>query len=561
MKILRLLSLPLLVLRLVAADPANTGAEVVVVYNSSLPESKEVAEHYAKLRQVPAAQVVGLPLSTNEAIGRAEFRQQLDGPLRKLFAERKWIEFKEEIVAARTNIPGGVFQRPVAASVRYLVLCYGVPLKIGGDASIVESFPKDARPELQRNDAAVDSELALLPRDPKSYPLTGLIGNPFHGLTNAGYLHPTNGLLMVARLDGPSPTIAKRLVDQALFAERHGLWGRAYFDARNITNGPFALGDSWIRSAAEVARRVGFETTLDLQDAVFPAGYPLSHVALYMGWYEANAAGPFARPSVEFMPGAFAYHLHSYNATVLRTADKHWAGPLLAKGATATIGYVEEPYLQGTVNLPHFLSVWIRGFSYGEAAYSAQNVLSWQTTVVGDPLYRPYARPADLLHNELLKEKNPLFVWSILRAMNQNMAMGDPASKFMTVLERDPLARSSSVLQEKLAELYAANNKLTDAADTWQHAITLQPSPMQRVRIVLELANRLPLLGRDAKAYELLVSLRADQPDYPDQLALLRPLAKLAGQLGKTEEQEKYQTEINRLTAPAPATNGPATPK
>jgi uncharacterized protein (TIGR03790 family) len=551
MKKLQLLLLPALVLRLAAADTANTGAEVVVLYNSNLPESKEVAGHYAKLRQVPAAQVVGLPLSTNEAVSRAEFREKLDQPLRKLFADRKWIETKEELVTASTNTPGGVFQRPIRASVRYLVLCYGVPLKVGADSSIVESFPTDARPELRRNDAAVDSELCLLPRDPKSYPLTGLIGNPFHGLTNAALLHPTNGLLLVARLDGPTPAIARQLVDQALFAERNGLWGRAYFDARGINDGPYALGDSWIRSASEVARRVGFETVLDTRDAVFPAGYPLSHIALYMGWYEAHASGPFAQRHVEFMPGAFAYHLHSYNAPTLRTTDKHWVGPLLAKGATATIGYVEEPYLQGTVNLPHFLSAWTRGFTFGEAAYAAQNVLSWQTTVVGDPLYRPFLRPADQLHSDLLRAKSPLFIWSILRAMNQNMAMGDSPAKFMPLLERDPLARSSAVLQEKLAELYAAGNKLTDAADTWEHALTLKPSPMQRVRITLELAERLPLLGKGARAMELLEGLRKDLPDYPDQPALLRPLVKISGQLGKTAEQAKYQAELDRLAAPA----------
>jgi tetratricopeptide (TPR) repeat protein len=286
----------------------------------------------------------------------------------------------------------------------------------------------------------------------------------------------------------------------------------------------------------------------------------MSHIALYMGWYEANASGPFAQANVEFMPGAFAYHLHSYNSPSLHTAEKHWAGPLLAKGATATIGYVEEPYLQGTINLPHFLTAWIRGFTYGEAAYVAQNVLSWQTTVVGDPLYRPFLRPADQLHNDLLRAKNPLFAWSILRAINQNMSLGDPSSKFVPMLERDLLARSSVILQEKLAELYASDNKLTDAADTWLHALTLKPSPLQRVRITLELASRLPLIGRGARAVELLEELRKDLPDYPDQPALLRPLVKISGQLGKTSEQAKYQAELDRIVPPSNAATNAVTP-
>ena len=46
------------------------GGEVVVIYNSRLPESKAVAEHYALLRQVPDNQVFGFALTTNEEMSR-----------------------------------------------------------------------------------------------------------------------------------------------------------------------------------------------------------------------------------------------------------------------------------------------------------------------------------------------------------------------------------------------------------------------------------------------------------------------------------------------------------
>jgi hypothetical protein len=72
---------------------------------------------------------------------------------------------------------------------------------------------------------------------------------------------------------------------------------------------------------------------------------------------------------------------------------------------------------------------------------------------------------------------------------------------------------------------------------------------MQRVRITLELAERLPLLGKGARAVELLEGLRKDLPEYPDQPALLRPLVKISGQLGKSAEQAKYQAELDRLPA------------
>ena len=154
-------------------------------------------------------------------------------------------------------------------------------------------------------------------------------------------------MLLVARLDGPTPAIARGLVDKALQAEADGLWGRAYFDLRNITDPGYKLGDDWIRGAAEICRRLGFETVVDENPGTFPAAFPMSQIAFYIGWYDGTVSGPFAQPTVEFMPGAFAYHLHSFSAATLRSASQNWVGPLLAKGATITMGCVAEPYLSG----------------------------------------------------------------------------------------------------------------------------------------------------------------------------------------------------------------------
>src|SRR6516162_6386087 len=68
---------------------ANTGDEVVVVYNSRLPESKDVAEHYAAMRHVPSNQILGFALTTNEIMSRAEFREALQRPLAKALESRK----------------------------------------------------------------------------------------------------------------------------------------------------------------------------------------------------------------------------------------------------------------------------------------------------------------------------------------------------------------------------------------------------------------------------------------------------------------------------------------
>src|SRR5262245_17921983 len=220
---------------------------------------------------------------------------------------------------------------------------------------------------MRRNEAAVDSELALLPIFHSSPRLFGPYSNRAYTATNAASLHPTNGILMVARLDGPSAGIARGLVDKALQAERDGLWGRAYFDARGVTNN-YKLGDDIILSCEKMAARNGFETTLDKTEPVFPAGFPMSQIALYVGWYEFNVAGAMAQPTLEFMPGAFAYHLHSYSAQTIRNPNERWVGPLLARGATCTMGCTEEPYLEGTPDVGVFINRWLfMGYTFAEA--------------------------------------------------------------------------------------------------------------------------------------------------------------------------------------------------
>ena len=69
----------------------------------------------------------------------------------------------------------------------------------------------------------MDSELALLPNIEQHLPLTGPMRNPYYTITNAAWLQATNGILLVARLDGPSASIARGLVDKAMEAETQRL--------------------------------------------------------------------------------------------------------------------------------------------------------------------------------------------------------------------------------------------------------------------------------------------------------------------------------------------------
>lgn len=185
----------------------------------------------------------------------------------------------------------------------------------------------------------------LLPA-PGALTLAGPIQNPHYASTNAAAIRPEAGLFLVSRLDGPTPELAMGLVTKAMEADRDGLWGRAYLDLRGLKDGSYKLGDEWLASAEATCRLLGFETEVDRNEATFPVGFPMSDIGIYAGWYDANVSGPFTLPTVDFRTGAIAYHIHSYSAFDPRSPSQNWVGPLVAKGATVTLGCVDEPYLR-----------------------------------------------------------------------------------------------------------------------------------------------------------------------------------------------------------------------
>jgi uncharacterized protein (TIGR03790 family) len=527
----------------VALRGAEPGASVVLIYNARLPDSREVANHYAERRNVPARQILGLKLPTGETMSRTEYREQLQEPLLKFLEKNKLFVYPPAKAGGDEKDI-----RPVAAQVRYAVLCYGVPLRIAEDPALADPGAEKVPEPLRRNGAAVDSELCTLPVKNPGAPLAGPLPNPLYGKVGA-LMNPTNGLLMVARLDGPSAAVARALVDKALEAEYDGLWGRAYFDLRGITEGDYKKGDDWIKGAAEITHRFGFETVVDDKPETFSAAFPMSQIALYAGWYDRDASGPFARPKVEFMPGAFAYHLHSFSAQTLRSTTEHWCGPLLAAGATATMGCIDEPFLDGTPNIEVFFAGWLPGgFTFGEAAYASQRVVSWQTTVIGDPLYRPFGKTPKEQHEALERRHSKLLEWADLRMVDEGLVLGATPGEIMQYLKTPGVPQDSAVLAEKSAELYHKEGQDELSIEALRRALNFDPTPQQEVRLTLTLAEWLVNAGKGAEALALCEDLMKKHPDYPDAVGLYTKMEALATKLNQTSQAEAYAREITKLT-------------
>ena len=521
------------------AGELETGASVVVIYNSRVADSKAVAAHYAAARHVPESQVIGLDLPTGDSMTRDEFINGLQHPLAARLTESKlWV------IGDR----GPGLPPLIGSQIRYATLCYGVPFRVANDPNHKENGMEKISTELRVTGCSVDSQLALLPWGDKA-PWIGIVPNAFYGVTNTRYMHPTNGLLLVTRLDGPSAKIASGLVDKAMEAETNGLWGRAYFDSRGITNGPYALGDEWIRTTARVARQLGFETTLDEKEEVWGPSYPMSHIAFYAGWYSQDAWGPFLQPSVEFMPGAFAYHLHSFSAQYLRDSSTRWVGPLLAKGVTITMGCIDEPYLPLTPDVSAFFGRFVFfGNTFAEAAYACQEVLSWQTVTIGDPLYRPFFKKTSDLEQELTARGSPLAAWSNLMEANQNIAAGADRATVLRFLQKSP-NRHSPILLEKTGEIYMEQKRFNLAIETYEDVVKKADSAGQKLRAMHTLGDLRSTYGPDQKAYDVFQNMLKEFPDYAGKALVYQKLIPIARRLGKKDEEQRLTKELSAMTA------------
>lgn len=399
---------PILTLTLILFGAAGVQAlepnEVLVVANSNISESVQLARYYCRARGVPPAYVVPLALGSrlSDNISRDDYEKRMAQPLRRLFETREDLNH-----------------------IKCLVTTYGVPFRVGGRGALADSEARltPLRESLERDkqtlaqleqagktdstefkaimrkkqsveldieriaghetQASVDSELSLVLY--RAYELYRWQPNllrrsePFAQRT-----------LMVSRLDGPSYEIAQGLVDKALTAEASGLHGTAYLDSRGI-EGKSAYGqyDQSIRDLAMLIRlRSALPVKEERTGALFePNACP--ETALYCGWYSLKKYVD----AFDFVPGAVGFHIASYEAANLRDpGSMQWCPAMLRDGITATFGAVAEPYLHSFPDPRAFFSELFEGRCLVEAYYRSKPFNSWQLQLIGDPLYTPFPR-------------------------------------------------------------------------------------------------------------------------------------------------------------------------
>lgn len=484
-------------------------AATVVIYNRNDPEARGLADFYCEARGIPRARQLPVSAPLSEEISREEYEAKIATPIRReLISRGDWL------------VTLDMMNRPIlyASSVRYAVLIRGVPLKIRQ----CDDSPGDARiqppPHGGCNAASVDSELSVLGLFTPQ--ISGTLNNPLYresfSLASVGKDESSQtvplGMLLVGRLDAPTAADVKRMVLDGIRTEEQGLWGWGYLDLRSVGLQGYERGDQWIREVGRIMRGRGIPVLTDDLPETLRAGFPVTDAAAYYGWHAGDIDGPFSDPGFRLLPGAVAVHLHSFSASTLHNPNKGWTGPLLARGASVSLGNVYEPYLPFTTNLGIFAAALLSGRNIAESYYAAQPVLSWMSVCVGDPLYRPYA--AWLLPGR----STPSTIWSDYRSII--LAHGGDVLSAAADLKSRAGEKQESLYLEALGAAQMDAGDAAKAEESFRQASTFAGDPAIAFRLLLERARAVEKQGRGKVAASL---LRENLPRFsqPDRQALL----------------------------------------
>jgi uncharacterized protein (TIGR03790 family) len=518
---------------------AELAAQTIVVFNENDLDSTALAGLYVEKRGIPPLNLIPLRCPRSEEITRSEYDSSIAEPLRQALTDRGLWKLHKET---------GESGRVAETKVRYAVLMYGMPLRVahmaGYEGDSTEGNPKEI---FSRNECAVDSELSVLGLWNRR--ISGVVANPYFQATKSFEEMEVPSQLLVTRLDGPSPAIVRRMIEDTVAAETKGLRGFVYIDARGITQPPLDMGDGWFHNAGRDARENGQPVILDNGPAPFPDPYPMKHAAVYLGWYAENVVGPFTRSGFRFTPGAIALHLHSFSAVSLRDKSKNWCAPFLASGAAATIGNVYEPYLGLTTQPDIFAQRLREGFTFAEAGYAGQRAVSWMTTFVGDPIYRPYVNVKLDPNNEWDAYRAGVRTW-----IEKNRAAGEAA------LANAAKRLDSGIVSESLGLLELFGNDQRAALRAFQEARKTYRDADDRIRVAVHESGAIAAMNGPVEAARFLRE-QANVNSESANAVLLTGLASIYNPQPKKSAAGTGKPAAEKTAPETPATDKPAPEK
>jgi len=472
---------------------------VVVIYNTADPDSYDIAKKYIEFRKIPESNLVGLKTSTEIKITRKDYNKTIKEPLNEIFKKKGWWG------AIATDAQGNSL--PTYSKIDLLVSIRGIPLMIQPPPADPEKPIKYTDVPL-REEAAVDSELTLL----------GVNGYPTLGALNNGYFQKDisfreaeiKGTILTGRIDAPTPAICLRMMRDAYLTEKSGLWGMCYIDQAN----KFPQGDQWLQKIYQRNQEIGIPTLLDKNRDTFLPNYPMQHAALYFGWYSHHRNGPFLNPRFRLKAGSIAVHIHSFSGQGTRRTNAFWTGSILSHGAAVTCANMYEPGLGATHYLDIFYDRLLKGYTVAEAASMACPAISWQATVIGDPLYRPF-KITSAAEGSLLPEDKAFRAIKLgKKLMRQKPEVLE--KKLTEAAEK----KQEGIYYEYLALDKIAKKSLSEARTLFEKARDTYKEPKDKLRNILSIADLLRQQQNKPAAIALLKKTLPSYANSPESLTI-----------------------------------------
>lgn len=487
-----------------AAIPAPIDpSQVAILYRLESKGSQALAVNYARARGIPSSNLIALNLPEAGTVTRSIFESRIRKPLIEHFDRQIWWHRNSDTQGIKV---------PSRNKIRVLLLMKGVPYRISREERPKDANGKKTRPERGKEDeSSVDSELVYL--GVSKYDIAGPLNNLYYKQEKSIDDPKFTPLLFTCRIDGPSYEICQRIIDDSIAVEETGLWGTCYLDYA-LKGKNYETGDNWLREVGRLNHKAGIPTITDRFRDTLPTNYPMTDAALYYGWYATNANGPFLNKRFKFKKGAVAMHLHSFSGSDIYNPKKKWVGPILAKGAAATVGNVWEPYLTGTHNFDILQDRLLKGYSLVEAAHMSMPVHSWQSILIGDPLYRPF-----LVHNQspVMSEDDKEY-----RALKLAIDKWSTEPETLAVKIRTAAARmSSGRLYEAMGLRFWQENKIEEAKAFFESASRSYLGAPDKLRQSIHLISIHRQLGEKEAALQVIAEGLERFKDIPESKALV----------------------------------------
>lgn len=355
--------------------------QILVVVNDSSAISQSIGNYYTSIRNIPAQNVFHLPNGTPSAeyISRGDYSLLIRDPI------KNYLEFT---VPALKN------------QIKCILLTKGVPLVVNNTTGS----------GISQTVASVDSELTqlftgLVPNNGQE----GWLGNPYFG-QQKGFDEFASPFIsyLVCRLDGYAdqidpgtgvPVDIKNLIDRA---QTPNITGVYLLDGDPTKTGGYLIGETWMTNAKNALTALGLFVN-HTQTTTFQKN--INNILGYASWgsndsnnlgvpyYGLNMNGSGNNVPGTFVPGSLATDFVSTSARTftgpnIANYGQSMIADLIRMGCTAANGHVAEPFLNAVSQPDQVFPNYARGFTVAEAFYTSIAFVSWENTVVCDPLMK-----------------------------------------------------------------------------------------------------------------------------------------------------------------------------